>query len=95
MSPLLLCVALLVGLFIGAVGVGGILLIPALGYLTGLPVQVAMATSLFTFIFTGIVGTVLFQRRGSIDWRLTLPLCAGGLLFGIVGSWANSRLDAQ
>ena len=64
----LLGVAVLVGILIGAVGVGGILLIPALNLLTPLSIQASMATALFTFIFTGIVGTVLFQRRGSIDW---------------------------
>lgn len=88
-------IALLVGLLIGAVGVGGVLLIPALQWLTPLSIQASMATALFTFIFTGIVGTLLFQRRGSIDWRVTLPLCAGGALFGVVGAWANARLDAQ
>ena len=88
-------VAVLVGLFIGAVGVGGILLIPALHGLTPLSLQASMGTALFTFIFTGIVGTVMFQRRGSIDWRLTVPMCVGGAVFGAVGAWANSRLDAR
>lgn len=88
-------IAVVVGLFIGAVGVGGILLIPALHGLTPLSLQSAMGTALFTFIFTGIVGTAMFQRRGSIDWRLTIPMCAGGLVFGAVGAWANSRLDAR
>ena len=91
----LAAVALLVGLLIGSVGIGGILLIPALQLLAPLPIQAAMATALFTFIFTGIVGTVLFQRRGSIDWALTTPLCVGGALFGVVGAWANARLDAK
>ena len=91
----LAAVALLVGLLIGSVGIGGILLIPALQLLAPLPIQAAMATALFTFIFTGIVGTVLFQRRGSIDWVLTTPLCVGGALFGVVGAWANARLDAK
>ena len=91
----LLGVAVLVGILIGAVGVGGILLIPALNLLTPLSIQASMATALFTFIFTGIVGTVLFQRRGSIDWAITLPLCAGGALFGFVGAWANALLDAR
>lgn len=54
----------------------------------------AMATALFTFIFTGIVGTWAFQRRGSIDWFITVPVCIGGLLFGFVGAWASSRLNA-
>ena len=95
MMVALCAVALLVGILIGSVGVGGILLIPALELLTPLSIQRAMATALFTFIFTGIVGTLLFQRRGSIDWTLTTPLCLGGALFGIVGAWANARLDAK
>ena len=91
----LAAIAVLVGVLIGSVGVGGILLIPALQMLAPLPIQAAMATALFTFIFTGIVGTLLFQRRGSIDWALTTPLCAGGALFGVLGGWANGRLDAS
>ena len=88
-------IAAVVGILIGTVGVGGILLIPALELLVPLSIQAAMATALFTFIFTGIIGTWLFQRRGSIDWTLTAPLCLGGALFGLVGAWANSRLDAR
>jgi uncharacterized membrane protein YfcA len=92
---LLAPVALAVGLFIGTVGVGGILLIPALTYLGGLTVHSAAATALFTFVFTGILGTVLFQRRGSIDWRITVPVCAGAVVFSVIGAWASSRIDAR
>lgn len=91
---LLLLVAVLVGALIGAVGIGGILLIPALTALAGLPIHQAMATALFTFLFTGMLGTYLFQRRGSIDWRLAVPVCAGAAVFGFAGAWANSRLQA-
>ncbi len=90
----LAAVAIVVGLLIGMVGVGGVLLIPALGLLTPLSIQASMATALFTFVFTGVAATLLFQRRGSIDWSLTVPLCAGGAVFGFVGAWANSKLDA-
>ena len=95
MTIWLSAVAVLVGTLIGTVGVGGILLIPALELLTPLAIQGAMATALFTFIFTGIAGTWLFQRRGSIDWTVATPLCLGGALFGFVGAWANARLDAN
>jgi uncharacterized protein len=91
----LLATALLVGVLIGAVGVGGILLIPMLILTTSLPLQAAMATALATFIFTGVFGTVLFQRRGSIDWDLTLPFCVGGAVFGYVGAHASGLLDAR
>ena len=92
---LIAAAALVVGLFIGTVGVGGILLIPALTYLGGLTVHTAAATALFTFVFTGILGTLLFQRRGSIDWRITKPVCAGAVIFSVLGAWAASRIGAR
>jgi uncharacterized membrane protein YfcA len=79
-----------VGVLIGAVGIGGILLIPALTAFAGLGIHEAMATALFTFTFTGITGTVMFQRRGSIDWRLATPVCLGAVLFAFLGAWINS-----
>lgn len=90
----LLVVSLGVGMLIGAVGVGGILLIPALNLFAGLVIHEAMATALFSFIFTGIVGTLLFQRRGSIEWGITVPVCLGAAFFGFLGAWANSKINA-
>ena len=92
---LIAAAALAVGLFIGTVGVGGILLIPALTYLGGLTVHTAAATALFTFLFTGILGTILFQRRGSIDWRITTPVCAGAIIFSVLGAWSASRIGGR
>ncbi|MDD2967721.1 MAG: sulfite exporter TauE/SafE family protein [Desulfovibrionaceae bacterium] len=90
MIACLVCAAVLVGALIGTVGVGGILLIPALSAFAGLDTHQAMATALFSFIFTGILGTWLYQRHGSIDWHITLPVCAGGLVAGYFGSLANA-----
>ncbi|MEO7728192.1 MAG: sulfite exporter TauE/SafE family protein [Burkholderiales bacterium] len=86
----LLLAAFGVGALIGAVGVGGILLIPALVAFAGLPIHIAMATALFTFAFTGVTGTVMFQRRGSIDWAITRPVLAGAVFFAFIGAWLNS-----
>jgi uncharacterized membrane protein YfcA len=86
----LLLLAFGVGTLIGAVGIGGVLLIPALAAFAALPIHAAMATSLFTFIFTGIVGTLMFQRRGSIDWRVTRPVLLGALPCAFAGAWGNS-----
>lgn len=91
----LLLVSVLVGILIGAVGVGGILLIPGLNVLAGLAIHEAMATALFTFIFTGALGTFLFQRRGSIDWGITVPVCVGAAIFGFLGAWANAKIEAR
>lgn len=94
-AALLAAVAVAVGFFIGAVGVGGVLLIPFLVLLGGLDIHAAAATALFTFLFTGILGTWLFQRRGSIRWRLAWPVCAGATIAGYLGAAAASRIDAR
>jgi uncharacterized protein len=92
---LLAVVATAVGFFIGAVGVGGVLLIPFLVLVGRLDIHAAAATALFTFLFTGLLGTWLFQRRGSIRWRLAVPVCAGALIAGYLGVAAASRIDPR
>jgi uncharacterized membrane protein YfcA len=94
-AALLAAVALAVGFFIGTVGVGGVLLIPALALLAGLDIHQAAATGLFTFFFTGSLGTWLFYRHGSLDWRIALPVCAGSVVFSYLGAMANSVIDAR
>jgi len=85
--------ALGVGTLIGTVGVGGVLLIPAMVALGGLSTQVSMATALFSFFFTGTLGTFLYQRRGSIDWGIAVPVCAGVVCFGYLGALVNSSAN--
>jgi len=85
----------LVGLLIGTVGVGGVLMVSFLALFGGLSIHQAAATSLFSFLFTGLLGTWLYQRRGSIAWRVALPVCAGALVFGYVGAAVAARIDAR
>jgi hypothetical protein len=94
-TALLAAVAVVVGFFIGSVGVGGVLLIPALALLGGLDIHRAAATALFTFFFTGVLGTWLFYRRGSIDWRMAAPVCVGSVVFSYLGALVNSLLPPR
>lgn len=96
MSLILLGVfSVVVGLTIGASGVGGVLLIPLLTYFGGLSIHQAMATALFSFFFTGVIATVTYQRYGSIDWKITLPVCAGSMLTSYAGAYVNAFVDAR
>jgi uncharacterized membrane protein YfcA len=88
-------VAAFVGLLIGTVGVGGVLMVSFLALFGGLTIHEAAATSLFSFLFTGIVGSFLYQRRGSIDWNITLPVCAAALFFGFCGAAAAALVDPR
>lgn len=76
-------------------GVGGVLMVSYLALFAGLSIHQAAATSLFSFLFTGILGTWLYQRRGSIDWRITTPVCAAALFFGFLGAAAAALVDPR
>ena len=85
----------LVGTLIGATGVGGVLLIPAIMFFGGLGTHEAMATALFSFLFAGIVATASYQRYGTIDWRVTLPVVAGSFLSGYAGAYVGAYVPAR
>src|SRR5205814_1363457 len=88
-------VAALVGLLIGTVGVGGVLMVSFLALFGGLSIHQAAASSLFSFIFCGALGTWLYQRRGSIDWRITAPVCVGAIVFGYAGAAVAAVVDPR
>jgi uncharacterized membrane protein YfcA len=60
-----------------------------------LSVHQAAATALFSFLFTGILGGWLFSRRGSIDWKVAGPVCAGAFLLSFTGAAAGSAVPAS
>jgi uncharacterized protein len=94
-TALLAAVAVVMGFFVGAVGVGGVLLIPALSLLGGLGIHQAAATALFCFLFTGLLGTWMFHRRGSMDARTAVPVCAGSVVFSYLGALVNSLIEPR
>jgi uncharacterized membrane protein YfcA len=88
----MLVAALVVGLLIGCVGIGGVLLTPALVYVGGLDFHLAAATSMWAFLFAGAAGTSIYSRHGSIDWRLAAWLGVGVVPAAFAGAGANTVL---
>ena len=84
--------ALLVGLLIGCVGIGGVLLPPALVYVGDLEFHLAAATSAWAFLFCGVAGTLSYSKRRSFDWRMAAWLGAGVVPTAVAGAWANVAL---
>ncbi|MDQ4062872.1 MAG: sulfite exporter TauE/SafE family protein [Actinomycetota bacterium] len=89
---LMLVAALVVGLLIGCVGIGGVLMTPALVYVGGLGFHLAAATSMWAFLFAGAAGTLVYSGRGSVDWRLAAWLGVGVVPAAFAGAWANVAL---
>ena len=93
-TALLLFSCVAVGLLIGTVGIGGVLLVPALMTFSRLSVHEAAATALFSFLFTGLVGGWEFRRRGTLDWRIAGPVCVSALLLGFAGAALGDRVPS-
>ena len=79
-------VAVIVGIMIGAIGIGGVLLVPTLTYVLGLGIHVAIATAMFTYLFSGAVGVFEYARQDSIHWSMALWLCLGGMPGAYLGA---------
>jgi uncharacterized membrane protein YfcA len=86
---------LLVGVFIGCVGIGGVLLVPGLVYLMGMDVQIAIATCMFSYLFSGAAGAAEYARRGSISWSMALWLCVGAMPGAYLGAATVSIMPAR
>src|SRR5262245_50564222 len=78
---------LLAGLLIGAVGIGGVILVPALVYFGGIPIHAAIRS----YVFTGLIGTLVYTSKNSIRWSMAGWLCAGAMPAALVGALAAER----
>jgi uncharacterized membrane protein YfcA len=93
---LILVVAFATGLLSGFLGVGGgFIRMPALFYLIGVPVPVAVGTDLFEIVFSGGIGSLLYAQSGGVDLSIVVPLLAGSALGARVGSAATQLVDEE
>ncbi len=94
MGLALLVLAIVVGVLIGMVGVGGVLLPPGLVALGDLSANEATATSTWAFVFTGLVGTVAYACRGVVPWGMLAQLSVGVVPGAFLGALVNATLPA-
>ena len=91
---MVLAVAFATGLLSGFLGVGGgFIRMPALFYLIGVPVPVAVGTDLFEIVFSGGIGSFLYAQSGAVDLSIVVPLLAGSALGARLGAAATSLVD--
>jgi hypothetical protein len=83
------------GLMIGCIGIGGVILVPALVFLAGVTIQHAIPAAMFAYILPGIVGTWVFARNKSIHWGMALWLCLAATPGAFAGAWAVSVFDPR
>ena len=91
---MILGVAFATGLLSGFLGVGGgFIRMPALFYLIGVPVPIAVGTDLFEIVFSGGLGSFLYALDGGVDLSIVVPLLAGSAFGARIGSAATGIVD--
>ncbi|MCP5100545.1 MAG: sulfite exporter TauE/SafE family protein [Chloroflexi bacterium] len=86
-------IGLLAGIFIGTIGIGGVILAPLLSFVLGFDLHIAMSASSLSFLFPGIVGTLSYAIKRSIVWEKVLWLTVGIIPTALLGARVNSRLN--
>jgi uncharacterized membrane protein YfcA len=93
MLPWIVSTGLAVGTLSGFFGIGGgFLIVPALMLATGMPIQNAVATSLFAIAVFGASTAATYAWAGEVDWSIAAWFVLGGLAGGLIGSFAGTKL---
>ena len=91
--PRLLVIGLGVGLLSGFFGIGGgFLIVPGLMLAVGLPLGVAVGSSLVAVSAFGLTTAASYAWSGLIDWGLVGIVVAGGIAGAFAGTAASARL---
>ncbi|MDO8874759.1 MAG: sulfite exporter TauE/SafE family protein [Pseudolabrys sp.] len=94
--PMLIAIGAAVGLLSGFFGIGGgFLIVPGLMYATGMPLTLAIGTSLVAVAAFGAATATSYAVSGWIDWPIAGVFVLGGLLGGIAGVTLGKNLAAR
>ena len=100
---LLMAIGAFAGVLAGLLGVGGgIILVPAfyytfsgLGYANAQLVQICLATSLATIIFTSIRSVSSHHKKGAVDWHILKSWAPGIVIGAIIGVFIAAELRSN
>lgn len=92
--PKIIAEGLVVGLVTGLVGAGGgFLVVPALALLGGLPMPVAVGTSLIVIAMKSFAGLGGYLTSVQINWSLALAVTAAAVVGALIGARLTSKID--
>ncbi|CAA0127044.1 putative membrane transporter protein [Mycolicibacterium vanbaalenii] len=92
--PKIVAEGLVVGLVTGLVGAGGgFLVVPALALLGGLPMPIAVGTSLIVIAMKSFAGLAGYLSSVQINWTLALAVTAAAVVGALLGARLTAKVD--
>jgi uncharacterized protein len=84
------------GILSGMLGVGGgVIMVPVMNLLMGVPVKAAVGTSAFMVGITQVAPSFVYYANGKVDPTVVVPAVVGVFLGGQFGAKLTRRLRAQ
>lgn len=78
----------------GLLGVGGgILIVPIMTIALGMPIHIAVATSMFTIIFTATSGVTEYYLSGLVNFPTALLFALGTVVGAQVGAYTSGKIS--
>jgi len=94
--PLVLTATAMVGLLSGMLGItGGIIKLPIMVLLCGVPMDIAVATSTVMVAVTALSGLAGHALNAGVDWRIGLVLAGAAVIGGLLGSRVSLNMDKK
>jgi uncharacterized protein len=89
-------VSVFAGILSGLLGVGGgVINVPTMNVLMGVPIRVATTTSTYMLGATAVASAVLYFSRGEVDPALAGAVVLGGVAGGRIGARLQHRLPRR
>lgn len=86
-------ISLFIGLISGTLGIGGgLIVLPAFIYLLGCPTHVAVGTSLYGVMFSGLYGTFTYTLKGRTELGAALIMILGAAVGAQIGTIATKYI---
>jgi len=91
-----LCLGIAAGILGSLLGLGGgVLIVPGLTLLFGLPIKTAIATSVVAVVTNSLAGSMVYVRKGFTHIKLAMILeittTLGALAGGLIAVWVSGR----
>lgn len=88
-------VGVVIGFISGLLGVGGgWLLLPLLILVVGVPIPLAVGTSLLAILIPAVVGVFTHYGLGHLDARTAFPIVLGGVIAAVPGAQGTALIPA-
>jgi uncharacterized membrane protein YfcA len=92
--PLVLTATAAIGVLVGMLGLtGGLIKLPIMVLLCGVPMDIAIATSTIMVALTAFSGLIGHAMQGNVDWRTGLTLALAAVIGGLIGSRISLKTD--